>query len=316
MRFWSAVRFLQQEYDGWQNEKDNERQAFDLQNEKEALIREKRSQLSNEKAKMISEQAETKGKKMIKLVRFIDADGKTRLIEEIDAHFSPSPSYEEYDSKSNEENEIKRDIKKRNSLGSIESNQPIPVKTSLKSSISSSDNDTLKKKSKLLKNMDRSAAILQSLDNSDEISVQSLKSTLSRRSNTSSVGSSLTKASLRSISTSSEFAPSEITIDTPLRSIRKPPLTSILERKDSSSTMDSHITDIDSLEKTKLSTPTFWNNFFCVASVSKEDNADYFEESIDGSTDGKQAVLYTDDGRSDSASRRFDNDSRRRIVIL
>jgi hypothetical protein len=197
MRFWSAVRFLQQEYDGWQNEKDNERQAFDLQNEKEALIREKRSQLSNEKAKMISEQAETKGKKMIKLVRFIDADGKTRLIEEKDAHFSPSPSYEEYDSKSNEENEIKRDIKKRNSLGSIESNQPIPVKSSLKSSISSSDNNTLKKKSELLKNMDRSAAILQSLDSSDEISVQSLKSTLSRKSNTSSVGSSLSRASLR-----------------------------------------------------------------------------------------------------------------------
>jgi hypothetical protein len=199
MRFWSAVRFLQQEYDGWQNDKDNERQAHDVHNEKEAGIREKRSQLSNEKAKMISEQAETKGKKMTKLVRFIDADGKTRLIEEKDAHFPPLPSYDEYDTKSNEENEIKRENKKSNSLGSIESNQPIPMKSSLKGSMSSSDNNTIKKKSELIKNMDRSAAILQSLDNSDEMSVQSLKSTLSRRSNASSVWSSLTKVSLRYI---------------------------------------------------------------------------------------------------------------------
>jgi hypothetical protein len=74
--------------------------------------------------------------------------------------------------------------------------------------------------------------------------------------------------------------------------------------------LDSHITDIDSLKKTKLSTPTFWNSLFCVAPVYKEDNADYFVDSIDGSgTDGKQVVLYTDDGRSDSDDSSDDDDS-------
>jgi hypothetical protein len=118
-------------------------------------------------------------------------------------------SYSRCDIESKDENEDKI-LKKRDSLGSdspstyssfIENNK-IPKKSSLKQNSILSDDIILK--SQLIKKLDKSSRILRSLDSSsldssnfDDMSVQSFKSTFSRKSNASSVGSSLTKMSHR-----------------------------------------------------------------------------------------------------------------------
>jgi hypothetical protein len=78
MRFWAAIRTLQNEYDSWQAEQDNERRAFVRAKELESDTLAKRLQTTaHEKMKMDAGGAQ----KVMKLVRFVDPDGTTKMVE-------------------------------------------------------------------------------------------------------------------------------------------------------------------------------------------------------------------------------------------
>lgn len=77
MRFWGAVRQLQQEYDTWQVEQDAERREHRRLKDIEA---ENIANKLNEREKSTID--ERGGRKAVKLVRFVDSDGVNQIVEE------------------------------------------------------------------------------------------------------------------------------------------------------------------------------------------------------------------------------------------
>lgn len=80
MRFWAAIRTLQNEYDSWQAEQDNERRAFYHAKEVESETLAKRLQTTAHEQMKIDAGAGA-AQKVMKLVRFVDPDGTTKMIE-------------------------------------------------------------------------------------------------------------------------------------------------------------------------------------------------------------------------------------------
>ena len=80
MRFWGSIRLLQQEYDTWQSERNAERTAHLLQKEAEAERALDRLKL-NEMERLTLDSVD-RGHKVMKLVRFIDEDGVSKIIED------------------------------------------------------------------------------------------------------------------------------------------------------------------------------------------------------------------------------------------
>ena len=80
MRFWGSIRLLQQEYDSWQSEQNAERTAHLLQKEAEAERASDRLKL-HEMERLTLDSVD-RGHKVMKLVRFIDEDGVSQIIED------------------------------------------------------------------------------------------------------------------------------------------------------------------------------------------------------------------------------------------
>ena len=80
MRFWAALRTLQEEYDGWQAEQDSERRRFVL--DKDAEEESNANRLRTSQSEQLKKDAFGFGNKVIKFVRFVDETGATKLVEE------------------------------------------------------------------------------------------------------------------------------------------------------------------------------------------------------------------------------------------
>jgi hypothetical protein len=79
MRFWAALRTLQEEYDGWQAEQDGERRRYvlDKDTEEETNV----NRLRTTQSEQVKKDAFGAAHKVTKFVRFIDESGVSRLIE-------------------------------------------------------------------------------------------------------------------------------------------------------------------------------------------------------------------------------------------
>lgn len=79
MRFWAALRTLQEEYDGWQAEQDGERRRFVLDKDTEEETNANR--LKTSLSEQVKKDAFGAVNKVPKFVRFIDETGVTKIVE-------------------------------------------------------------------------------------------------------------------------------------------------------------------------------------------------------------------------------------------